>query len=345
VLLFAFPAEILRLTLLNNDARIRRMAARARARARRAAPRLTADAATIPGRLRTAARSLAGLGRAVTTRFPSLGSDWAQVLATAVVGAVILAFADPNFGFHGSSARLLLAMFLSILWVVVTMNTIVRIFAARRFHTVARFKTMPFALLFMVVGVLASRLTHSHPGFVIGLVMGVTYARHLRHRDEAELALVGAATFFGVGLISWFSFNALATAAGHQEASFWVELFREVFAAGTLESFVALVVGLLPMTFLEGRPIFEWSRGVWAGVYGVSLVAFMVLIVPVSGDFHETRGNFALLLTGFLAFSVVALAIWSAFRVAERRDGEREAAEAADAAALAAAGRVRARRR
>ena len=350
VLLFAFPAEILRLTFANNDARIRRMLVGAQARARRRAPRLMDDAAALPRGFRAIARRFSSMLGAAGRRVPALRSDWIQVLATAGVGAVILAFADPHFGFHGSSARLLLAMVLSILWVVVTMNTVVRLFAARRFHTVARFKTMPFALLFMLVGVIASRFTHSQPGFVIGLVMGVTYARELRHRDEAELALVGAGTFLGVGLISWFAFNALATGAAHGEAGFWVELFREVFAAGTLESFVALVVGLLPMTFLEGRPIFEWSRKVWAGVYAVCLVTFMVLVVPISGDFRETRGNLGLIVTGLLAFSGVALAIWYGFRVAERRDRAREAAARVAALAEAesastSAARARARRR
>jgi hypothetical protein len=92
--------------------------------------------------------------------------------------------------------------------------------------------------------------------------------------------------------------------------------------------------GLLPLTFLEGRPIFEWSRKVWAGVYAVVLVTFMVLIVPISGNFHDSRGNLTLLLTGLLAFSAVALAIWYAFRVAERRDKEREEALAAEASSV-----------
>jgi hypothetical protein len=324
ILLFAFPAEILRLTFVNNYERIERFAAAGKARVRRAAPRLVRDAVAIPAGLRRARRRVGAAAGAVAARFPFLGSDWASVLATAVVGAVILSFADPSFGFHGSSARLLLAMFLSILLVVVTMNTVIRVFAVARFHTQATFKTMPFALLFMVVGVIASRLSHFHPGFVIGLVMGVTYARHLHKKDEATLALVGAGTFFTIGVASWFAFGALPSGAGHE--GFWPELLHEVFAAGTLESFVALVVGLLPLTFLEGRPIFEWSRKVWAGVYAVVLVAFMVLIVPISGNFHDSRGNLALLLTGLVAFSAVALAIWYAFRVAERRDREREAA-------------------
>jgi hypothetical protein len=221
---------------------------------------------------------------------------------------------------------------------------VVAVSAKKKFGTVARFNTMHFELLFMVVGVLASRVTHSHPGFVIGLVMGVAYARHLRRRDEAELALVGAATLFGVGLISWFAFGALAAGEGHEEAGFWVELFREVFAAGTLESFVALVVGLLPMTFLEGRPIFEWSRKVWAGVYVVSIVAFLTLVVPISGDFHETRGNFFLILSALVAFTLVAMSIWFAFRVAKRGD-ERRNAEAIAAAEAASVGRAKARRR
>lgn len=322
VFLFAFPAELLRLTLVNNYWRISAWFAAARRRAKDKAPRLDTRASRVGRAFRRASAAGRHVWATLLVRFPRLGRETSTILVNGLAAAVILSFADPHFGFHGNSARLVLAIFLSTCLMVVVVNAVVRFVAVTRYGTAATFRAMPAALLFMTLGVVASRILHFEPGFLLGLVMGVTLARHMRKEEEAGLAFAALGTFFALAIASWIGYGVVS--GGHENEGFWHELAKEALTTGTLEGFMAVVIGMLPMAFLEGRAIFAWSRRVWMAAYLVVLVTFITLVVPMSGDFHEVSGNVVVVLAAFLAFSAVALAVWNGFRLAEKRDEERE---------------------
>lgn len=324
VLLFAIPAELLRSTLAHNYARFAGWLAVIGKRRR---DKIEAAGGVVAMATRPVRSAIERTRLALIRLLPWITADWAIIGLTAATGALILSFADPHFGFHEESARLLLAVFLSVILLAVSINTIVRFVAVKRFHTPANINPMPAVLIFMAVGVLVSRLTHFQPGFLIGVVMGVTLARELGKVAEAQLAMVAAASYFGIGVTSWFIYGRLAE--GGEVEGFWPNILREVMAAGTLEAFIALVVGLLPMAFMEGRPIYLWSRRTWAVIYVVVLGTFVTLVVPMSGHLEETSGNFFALMLGFVLFAAVAVGFWYLFHTIE----EREAAEHARTAA------------
>jgi type VI protein secretion system component VasK len=75
-----------------------------------------------------------------------------------------------------------------------------------------------------------------------------------------------------------------------------------------------LAFGLLPLSFLEGAALFEWSKAVWAAFAVLGAFAFVhVLLHPASGA-GEFAGRIGYLLVLLGIYFAVALSFWAWFR-------------------------------
>ena len=84
----------------------------------------------------------------------------------------------------------------------------------------------------------------------------------------------------------------------------------------------------MPMRFLPGYVLYKWSRPAWAILWGVSLFAFLhILIGPMSGYVAELSPQAFLAGLGvFAAFGALSIGTWLFFRF--RHPPIAEAAEA-----------------
>ncbi len=137
---------------------------------------------------------------------------------------------------------------------------------------------MPAALAIVGISVLVSRLAGISPGFLFGVVLGVVYARELKLRDEARLGVLGVGLTIAAGLLAWLGYGMASTASG---PGFLNNLTIEALAAITLEALGTLVIALLPIEFLDGRTIFRWSKLAWIGLYVVTALVFLFVVVPL----------------------------------------------------------------
>ena len=217
----------------------------------------------------------------------------------------------PDFGFNGASVRLTLAMLLAVVAINVGLTAIVMRVAHRAFDVRAMLQPMPAALALVGISVLVSRLAGISPGFLFGVVLGVVYARELRLRDEGRLGALGVGLTIAAGLLAWLGYGIASTASG---PGFWNNLAIETFAAITLEALGTLVIALLPIDFLDGRTIFRWSKPAWIGLYAVTLLVFLFVVVPMSGNWGTMSAPIFGWGTLFVVFGVVAIATWALFR-------------------------------
>lgn len=250
-----------------------------------------------------------------------LANPWIGSGLTILAASVLLGFADPGFGFNGASVRLTLAMLLAIIAINVGLTAVVMRIAHRAFDVRSMLQPMPAALALVGISVLVSRLAGISPGFLFGVVLGVVYARELRLRDEGRLGALGVGLTIAAGLLAWLGYGIASTAAG---PGFWNNLAIETFAAITLEALGTLVIALLPIEFLDGRTIFRWSKAAWIGLYAATLVVFLFVVVPMSGNWGTMSAPIFGWGTLFVVFGVVAIATWAIFRrlPAKRADGE-----------------------
>lgn len=284
ILLVGFPAELLESTIRSNYERAFGWLARIRRRLGRIA---------------------APVAKVLT--HPRVGTG-----LTIAIAALLLGFADPDFGFTGQSVRLLLAMILAVVAINIGLSLIVMRVAKRSFDVGALLTPMPGALAIVAISVLVSRLAGISPGFLFGIVLGVTYARELRLRDDARLGLLGVGLTLAAGLLAWLGYGlASATISGE---GFVNNLLIEVLAAITLEALGTLIVALLPIDFMDGRTIFRWSKPAWAGAYAVTVLVFLFVVVPLSDNWGTMSAPIFGWGTLFAVFAVVAVATWAIFR-------------------------------
>jgi hypothetical protein len=112
-------------------------------------------------------------------------------------------------------------------------------------------------------------------------------------------------------LLAWLGYGIASTASG---PGFWNNLAIETFAAITLEALGTLVIALLPIEFLDGRTIFRWSKAAWMGLYTATLVVFLFVVVPMSGNWGVMSAPIFGWGTLFVVFGVVAIATWALFK-------------------------------
>ncbi|HEU0205077.1 MAG TPA: FGLLP motif-containing membrane protein [Pseudolysinimonas sp.] len=240
-----------------------------------------------------------------------LRNPWAGIAVSVVATSVILGFSDPSFGFTGASVRLLIGMLISVAVINIGITLLVIRVAKREYGDAGYIRPMPAALLIVALSVLVSRLADISPGFLFGLVMGVAYARELKLVQEAKLALLGAALTIAAGILAWLGFSALRAAGG---SGFWYQLSLETLVAITLEAVGTMIIAMLPLTFLDGRTIFRWNKWAWAGVYLLTVVVFVVIVMPISNNWGVMSAPIFGWGTLFVVFAVVAFGTWAVFR-------------------------------
>lgn len=302
LLLVALPAELLNSTISENYGRITRSLPK---------PRLSAW----------------GRFKAWLKITPVFGG----ILITFVT-AFVFGFADPRFGFDVTSLRTFLALGLALLVVGYLASSIAGAIIRRlwRLDTVVELK--PMGILLAVIGVIISRLIDFSPGFLLGLVLGLSVVGSTTAVQRAKATLVQAGTVFVLAIIAWGAYSLLM--ATTDPSSFGTALAFDTTVAITTEGLTALFIGMLPFKLLNGSSVFEYSKLLWVVSYIVAAAAFVLVVVPSSwGSIDGPLWNWLLVLG---IFSVAAIAIYLFFRLTDKEDDGDDASvvENEDAEAL-----------
>ncbi|MEZ5190782.1 MAG: hypothetical protein R2717_08075 [Schumannella sp.] len=226
------------------------------------------------------------------------------------VAAILGAFVDPDFGWNGMSARVVLSLFLSfLLFNLLTWWVVRRV--ARRLEP----ESQPYlrlrwgSLVLVALAVLVSRLLELEPGVIFGLVAGVAYAVALTSTRSAQIVLVGSGIGLGLAAIAWVAYSILAPATAGTDNP--VLIFLIEFLAGvTIKGVSSLPLSLLPIVGFDGAKLLKWRRLVWAGAYAVGLAAFMIVLVSIPKAWGEIPGDFVRWLIIFGVYAVLAIVVW-----------------------------------
>lgn len=262
--------------------------------------------------------SLQGLGARMSTH-PLVGG-----VGLTAIAALAFSFNDPEFGTSLASLRLFLALLLALLVIGYLATALTALILRERWHLLPKITLKPFTLVLSIVGVGISRLLDFSPGFMIGLVLGISLAGSERTRSRAVLLRSGIV--LGFGIAAWLGYNALheslAVAGEHVEPGFGELLTLETLAAITTEGITALVVALLPFRFLEGDEIFHRSHKLWVVSYGTVLLTFFVLVVSSEHNWRVLRQSVWGWLGTLMLFAVVCVTAYLILRARSARHPE-----------------------
>ena len=245
-------------------------------------------------------------------------------LALTTLAALILSFSDPSFGFDLTSLRLFLACMVGMFVLGYVANIITGAVLRKRWSITSVIELQPFGLLVALLGVVLSRLLDFAPGLLIGLVLTLSLSASAKLRDEARYVLTWAGTVLGISILGWLAYSFFSGVVAPD--TFGGALVDDTFVAIATEGISALVIGLLPLGFLDGRSLFRFSRLQWLGTYLVALAAFFTIVVPSGALWGDIRGPFWIWLAVVLTFAALCVGTYLWFRAhPETEDAEADA--------------------
>jgi hypothetical protein len=260
-------------------------------------------------------------------RFPNLHSPrWLTALvgwfrSAPVVGgivvtlatAILFGFADPKFGFTTASLRLVLACGIALFLVGYVANALTGLVARVQWNIVAAVSTRPYGLILTIIGVLISRLLHFSPGFLIGLILGLTIQGKSAAGFAWRTVVLRSSIVLVMAIAAWIGYSTL-TLGGNEGGTFGSALLIETLVAITTEGVVALLVELLPLRFLEGERVYAHSRVLWGIFYVLTLVVFVLAVVPWEGNWDALGGSLWIWIGVLAIFAAVCVGVYIYFR-------------------------------
>ena len=237
--------------------------------------------------------------------------EWAGFSVVLLAGALVGSLLDPAFGPN-------LRTVVSYVAIVVAMAAGVYVsgLVTSSYHRARRHGKLPYKLEALPAGlaigaacVLVSRGTGFEPGYLYGVICGVTFGWQLKKHEEAHLVALGSAAKVLLAVVAWLVWDGVHNYADKAGSFLGAVLLHDFLASLFVSSLVGTVISLFPLRFLPGHTLKSWRRGVWAATFGVSLfVLVQVLLRPhgSSGPPHTplvtTLALFALFGLGSVLF-------------------------------------------
>ena len=254
-----------------------------------------------------------------------------------LVSSIIFGFSDPHYGFDLVSLRLTLSLAIAMFIVYYLASLISGRIAKARWDVESEISMQPIALVFAIVGVVLGRLLGFSPGFLIGLALGLELANTAKSVHRAKALILRTSIIVGLALVAWLGYSLIQLwTAGGQE-TFWTGLVQDTLVSVTAEGLTGMVLALLPLSFMEGKELWDHSKLLWVGLFLFTGTAFSLLVLPTAMQGEVEGNNLAVWLLVLACFTAVTLALWLYLRLSRGKSAEeKENGEAVDAAKVEA---------
>ncbi len=223
---------------------------------------------------------------------------------------------QPSSGFDPATALGALGLSLATAVVVFASDVPSVVHVRRRYGERARPIALPGAVLVGIACVVLSRAVHFQPGYFYGLVGGLALSRSLARDESGRLAARTAALLLGLSVVTWLAMMPVSAAAAESGKTLSIILVENILAGIFWAALDSLVIAMLPLRLLQGAKVVGWSRAAWAGLYAVTLLAFVhILLRPSTGYVSNTSASPTNVVIGlFAGFAVFSFAFWGYFR-------------------------------
>jgi hypothetical protein len=261
--------------------------------------------------------------RALTAKLPKVPVPAPPLVI--ILATVAFGFSSPDFGVDATSLRMTAALALGLILVVLIPAVITRIAMGRRWHVPAQIVARPGAFVLALLGVIASRTVGFSPGILVGLVLGLELARSARAEDRNRATTIRLGATLGIALAAWLGYSALSGLFGGAAPDVLGQLTLETLGAAASEGLAGVMVAILPVTFLEGRELFDDAKRRWFALALPTAFTFALIVLPSVTTAEGPQQPIGLWIGVLVVFSLLVAAVWLTFRIITRRE-ERAAA-------------------
>ena len=246
-----------------------------------------------------------------------------RVLIAVALVALISAFLNPDLSFSAEGVAIYIGFLLAIAIVLVSFE-LPGILARRRLTgETGRLRVLPWAIVIAAVFVVISRIAGLQPGYLYGVVLGVLFIQAATQRDEGREAASNAILTLILAGAAWWALGWIRD-AGFPEGDLVVLSLETALAAVVVAGLEAVAFGLMPFQFMPGWVVYRWRRPIWAVLFGISVFAFIhILIGPNTGYLSDLSTSALMAAFGvFALFGVFSLLFWGYFRFRPARAAE-----------------------
>jgi hypothetical protein len=247
------------------------------------------------------------------------GGGIPRLLAFLLVGGLLFALIDPNFGFNLSSLVLLASMMVSLVIISFVFVAPLLCLMVVRHKDKGVFETVPGSLAIGLVCVAVSRVLHFTPGFLYGVLARMGFRTELQDDTEGRVTALSALTMMFVSVLAWVAWIPVSEAARVDEPSVLLVMATTVLSTVFICGLESSVFAMLPLKFMIGNSVVVWSRIVWAAVFGLGVFCYVhILLRPSTG--YVSGGAPSMRAVGVSTVVMVATAVglWAYFRFRRR---------------------------
>jgi hypothetical protein len=156
----------------------------------------------------------------------------------------------------------------------------------------------------VAVGCLAlSRVFDIAPGVLYGLIAGVVYAGTVDRRLEGRAYALSSVLLMAAALGAYVVHRMVTPSAAGDDPGFWVIIIDTAAAALFVGGLQAVIVQLLPVRYVNGEKISDWSRAGWFALLAVALGLYLQFVVRPNPD-QQTWANLWFV-AGLVGFAVL----------------------------------------
>lgn len=237
------------------------------------------------------------------------------------LSALLYGLLDPGFGFNGHSVVLFVGLLVGLA-MVTAVFTLPRLVQMRIAHGEwGRPRAFLGALPIALACVLLSRLAHFNPGYLYGAIAGFAFQSEVAPDEEGRLVALSSAWILVVSVAAWLARSPLRASAEGADAGFLAQIVDVALVTVFVAGLEGLLIGLLPMRFLDGERLRAWNKKVWYVLFGLALLGFVAILLNPTGS-YLAHGSGPAVLTAlllFLAFGAVSVSFWAWFRFRDSR--------------------------
>lgn len=246
------------------------------------------------------------------------GGLWA--LVSPFVGLAVIAgvygLEEPDAGLNDRTLVLFFSYFGAFAAATLTFEGVQWIFS-RRYGARGVIRVFPIGVLVAIAAVVITKITGFQPGLMYGFVAANAVVSDTKFtREQAgKQTLYPSLALLGACLLAWVVAGPLRTYAEDHPA--WYNAVPEGIAVGLFVSGLqGLFFQLIPIDFMDGRKLFDWSKAWWLAVSVVSAFLFWQVLINDSEDTIDAMTSTSTVVALLVAMACLAITItlWLFFR-------------------------------
>jgi hypothetical protein len=251
-------------------------------------------------------------------------STLTRVLVVLGLTGVIYGFLSPDFGLTTQGAFLFVSLVIGLGVLTYLSEGGSTILATRAFHVESSVRLFGAAVVVAIAFVAISRLTDFRPGFVYGFVASslILGGATLDPRRSAQLIVIPSLALLVAGLGAWLVLVPLHDAALQDGTAISV-IADTVAATIFVGAFEGLFFNMIPLTFMDGKAVYQWNKIAWALLFGISTFLFWQLVINQYASYLDAfrQTNVQICLAILAIYGGLTLATWAFFRYRRRNEG------------------------